>query len=189
MGWSKTSVAGSRQPRGRGQPVAQLHRGQGIKAQILECPVRVDAPGRRVAEHGGRMCARPAPGRSRALRFGQPGQYAGPAAGRALLRRRRAARHGRATQRAGRRAVLGLVRSAAWSSVAGTSSGGGAGEGGVEERQASAAGRGVMPVRRRRARSVRVRWPVMALVLAHSPQAREVAGWWWAVRWWARASR
>ena len=45
VGWSKTSVAGRRR-RGRGgEPVAQFDRGQGVEAQVAECPVRGDGVG------------------------------------------------------------------------------------------------------------------------------------------------
>ena len=72
VGWSKTSVAGRRQPGRRLQPVAQLDRGQRVEPQVLERRSR-SRPCCRCARAPRRCRPAPAPGRlRRSARSAQP---------------------------------------------------------------------------------------------------------------------
>ena len=168
------------------QLVSQLHRGEGVKAQVLEGGGGIDRRCGGVAEDGGDVGCDQLQDGGLALWPGQVGQAGGEragggaaAAGRGPRRKRARAGGRRGRRRAGRRGQgappgeCGVVRERARSKSS------------VPSQSESAR----TPLRAMRARSASPRRAVSSLSVSQAPQARERVGSSSAWRLWARASR
>ena len=178
VGWSKTSVAGSRRPVAAAEPVAQLDRGERVEAEVLEGALGVDGRGRRRGRARRRRGVRTRSSSDRArarprAAAGEPlGERAAAAARRGAAAADQAATGGASSAGGRRRAQRrrGRARRRRAAAVAD-------GERGVEAApRPSLGGERAMPPRASRARSASAEPAGHPARSAHRPQASECAG-------------